>query len=126
MMFQSRLQVRDIRNEGRVLKDESTKRLQLSSEEVNRFSEDMLTHPANLDGLLRTGEELTERSFDAEVIRDYNQLKQELTDEVQDKATEQLVNMERVFLKRGKIIEFIRFETSICDAPLSFGFFLYL
>ena len=113
MMFQRRLQVRDIRNEGRDLKDEFTKRLQQSSEEVNRFSEDMLTNLANLDGLFRTGEELAERSSDAEVIRDYNHLKQELTDGVEHKVMEQKVNMERVFLKRGKIIEFSRFETSI-------------
>ena len=126
MMFQRRLQVRDIRNEGRDLKDEFTKRLQQSSEEVNRFSEDMLTNLAILDGLFRTGEELAEKSSDAEVIRDYKQLKQELTDGVQDKAMEQKVNMERAFLRRGKIIEFSRFETSICDAPLSFELFLPL
>ena len=103
MMFQRRLQVRDIRNEGRDLKDEFTKRLQQLSEEVNRFSEDMLTNLANLDGLFRTGEELAERSSDAEVIRDYKQLKRELTDGVQDKAMESKFVMQRLFLKKGSV-----------------------
>ena len=58
---------------------------------------------ANLDHLFRTGEELTERSSDAEVIRDYKQLKQELTDGVQDKTMESKFVMQRLFLKKGRI-----------------------
>ena len=85
------------------MKDEFTKRLQQTSKEVNQFSEDMLTHLANLDGLFRTGEELAERSSDAEVIRDYKQLKQQLTDGVQDKAMESKFVMQRLFLKKGRI-----------------------
>ena len=97
------LQIRDIRNEGRDLKDEFTKRLQQTSKEVNQFSEDVLTNLANLDGLFRTGEELSERSSDAEVIRDYKQLKQELTNGVQDKAMESNFVMRRLFLKKGRV-----------------------
>ena len=97
------LQIRDIRNEGRDLKDEFTKRLQQTSKEVNQFSEDMLTNLANLDGLFRTGEELAERSSDAEVIRDYKQLKRELTDGVQDKTMESKFVMRRLFLKKGRV-----------------------
>ena len=85
------------------MKNEFTQRLLQTSKEVNQFSEDMLTNLANLDGLFRTGEELAERSSDAEVIRDYNQLKQELTDGVQDKTMESRFVMQRLVLKEGRI-----------------------
>ena len=97
------LQIRDIRNEGRDLKDEFTKHLEQTSKEVIQFSEDMLTNLAILDGLFRTGEELAERSSDAEVIRDYKQLKRELTDGVQDKTMESRFVMQRLVLKEGRI-----------------------
>ena len=61
------------------MKDEFTQRFQQTSKKVNQFSEFMLMNLANLDRLFRTGEELSERSSDAEVIRDYKLLKQELT-----------------------------------------------
>ena len=85
------------------MKNEFTQRLLQTSKEVNQFSEDMLTNLANLDGLFRTGEELAERSSDAEVIRDYKQLKRELTDGVQDKAMESKFVIQRLFLKKGRV-----------------------
>ena len=84
------------------MKDEFTQRFQQTSKKVNQFSEFMLMNLANLDRLFRTGEELFERSSDAEVIRDYKLLKQELTYVVEDKVMEQTLPFQNIFLKKGK------------------------
>ena len=95
------LQIRDIRNEGRDLKAEFTACLEQASKEVNRFSDCMLTNLEKLDGMFRTGEELAVRSSDAEVIRGYKQLQQELAEAAHDDAMEQNLPIRRKFLKKG-------------------------
>ena len=95
------LQIRDIRNEGRDLKAEFTACLQQTSKEVNRFSECMLTNFEKLDGMFRIGEELAVRRSDAEVIKGYKQLQQELAQAAHDDAMEQNLPIRRKFLKKG-------------------------
>ena len=95
------LQIRDIRNEGRDLKAEFNACLEQTSKEGNRFSDCMLTNLEKLDGMFRTGEELAVRSSDAEVIRGYKQLQQELAEVAHDHSMEQNLPIRRKFLKKG-------------------------
>ena len=95
------LQIAEIKRQGEKKKQEFSKHLEKTSEEVQDFSERMLVSITCLDDLLMSGSRLADRGHDVEVLAKFDEMSTQLTQAEKDLSCEKPYMVKHSYLDKG-------------------------
>ena len=96
-----RLQIAEIKRQGEEKKQEFSKHLEKTSEEVQDFSERMLVSITCLDDLFMSGSRLADRGHDVEVLTQFDGMSTQLMQAEKDLSYEKPFMVKQSYLDKG-------------------------
>ena len=96
-----RLQIAEIKRQGEEKKQEFSKHLEKTSEEVQDFSERMLVSITCLDDLFMSGSRLADRGHDVEVLTQFDGMSTQLMQAEKDLSCEKPYMVKHSYLDIG-------------------------